>query len=82
LVAVAIPDVGDLLVWHGGSQLFPLSEVPVVDPTGAGDAFMAGLIAGLRLGAQAARAGEVAVAAASATVQRLGGRPDLKTLTY
>ncbi|MBO0866514.1 MAG: bifunctional hydroxymethylpyrimidine kinase/phosphomethylpyrimidine kinase [Mycobacterium sp.] len=82
LVAMAIPDAGNLLVWHDGSRLFPLSEVPVLDPTGAGDAFVAGLIAGLRRGAHPERAGELAVAAASATVQRLGGRPDLKSLTY
>ncbi|MBV9353341.1 MAG: bifunctional hydroxymethylpyrimidine kinase/phosphomethylpyrimidine kinase [Mycobacterium sp.] len=80
LVAVALPDVGNLLVWRGGSRLFPLPEVEVIDPTGAGDAFVAGMIAALRRGEDATGAGELAVAAASATVQRLGGRPDLKAL--
>jgi ribokinase len=81
LVAVAIPDVGDLLVWRDDSHLFPFSKVEVVDPTGAGDAFVAGLIAALRKGSPLAEAGELAVAAATSTVQRLGGRPDLTALT-
>ena len=78
LVAVALPDAGNLFVWRGGSRLFPLPKVSVIDPTGAGDAFVAGMIAALRRGEDASGAGELAVAAASATVQRLGGRPDLK----
>ena len=51
LVALAVPDVGDLLVWPSGSELVPLAEVPVVDPTGAGDAFVAALSVALRGGA-------------------------------
>ncbi|UXA06992.1 hypothetical protein KXD96_02145 [Mycobacterium sp. SMC-2] len=81
LVALAVPDVGDLLVWKGGSELFEFADVDVVDPTGAGDAFVAALIAALRDGASPPQAGRRASAAASATVQRLGGRPDLSGLT-
>ncbi|OJZ73673.1 ribokinase [Mycobacterium paraffinicum] len=81
LVALAVPDVGDLLAWKGGSELFEFADVDVVDPTGAGDAFMAGLICALRDGAEPRQAGTRASAAASATVQRLGGRPDLSGLT-
>lgn len=77
LVAIAVPDVGDLMVWSGGSELFEFADVDVVDPTGAGDAFVAGLISALRDGADPHAAGRRATAAASATVQRLGGRPDL-----
>ncbi|MGN6336323.1 PfkB family carbohydrate kinase [Mycobacterium sp.] len=80
LVAIAVPEVGDLLVWPGGSEVFEFADVEVVDPTGAGDAFVAGLIAGLREGAAPREAGRRASAAASATVQRLGGRPDLTAL--
>lgn len=80
LVALAVPDVGDLLAWQGGSELFEFGDVDVVDPTGAGDAFVAGLIAALRDGAEPRQAGRRASAAASATVQRLGGRPDLSGL--
>ncbi|OBG36816.1 ribokinase [Mycobacterium alsense] len=81
LVALAVPDVGDLLVWQDGRALFEFSDVEVVDPTGAGDAFVAGLIAALREGADPRQAGGRAAAAASATVQRLGGRPDLTALS-
>ncbi|GLW73838.1 ribokinase [Kitasatospora phosalacinea] len=80
LVALAVPDRGDLLVWPGGELLLPLADVPVADPTGAGDAFVAGLVAGLRHGSDPAAAGRLAAAAAGATVQRLGGRPDLSGL--
>ncbi|BBZ42090.1 PfkB family carbohydrate kinase [Mycobacterium conspicuum] len=77
LVALAVPGVGDLLVWGEDSQLFEFSAVQVVDPTGAGDAFTAGLIAALRDGDGPREAGRRAAAAASSTVQRLGGRPNL-----
>lgn len=80
LVALAVPDVGDLVVWNGGTELFEFADVDVVDPTGAGDAFVAGLISALRDGAGPRRAGTRAAAAASSTVQRLGGRPDLTGL--
>ncbi|OBK53972.1 PfkB family carbohydrate kinase [Mycobacterium sp. 1081908.1] len=80
LVALAVPDVGDLLVWQGERELFEFADVEVVDPTGAGDAFVAGLIAALRDGAGPSQAGGRAAAAASSTVQRLGGRPDLTGL--
>ncbi|BBY25979.1 PfkB family carbohydrate kinase [Mycolicibacterium sediminis] len=80
LVALAVPDVGDVLVWDGDHALFPHADVPVVDRTGAGDAFVAGLLAALRRGDDPRRAGELASAAAGSTVQRLGGRPDLSSL--
>ncbi|OBG32348.1 PfkB family carbohydrate kinase, partial [Mycobacterium sp. E3198] len=80
LVALAVPDVGDLLVWDGDHELFEFADVEVVDPTGAGDAFVAGLIAALRAGAGPRQAGGRAAAAAGSTVQRLGGRPDLTGL--
>jgi ribokinase len=80
LVALAIPEAGDLLVWPGGHRHFGLAEVPVVDRTGAGDAFVAGLIAALRQGASPDCAGELASAAAASTVTHLGGRPNLASL--
>ncbi|OMC31278.1 hypothetical protein A5740_15255 [Mycobacterium sp. GA-1841] len=80
LVALAIRGVGDLLAWPGGSKLFPHSSAPVVDRTGAGDAFMAGLIAGLVRGADPIGAGRLAAQATSVVVQRLGGRPALQGL--
>lgn len=47
------------------------------DPARAGDAFTAGLIAGLAGGGPPQRAAHLAVAAAGATVGHPGGRPDL-----
>jgi ribokinase len=80
LVALAIAGVGDLLVWPGHSQLYPLAKTPTVVPTGAGDAFMAGLVAALRHGDRPVDAGKLATRAAGATVTHLGGRPDLTRL--
>lgn len=80
LATIAVPKVGDLVAWGGGSRLIEFADVDVVDPTGAGDAFVAALIAALREGAAPPEAGGRAAAAASATVQRLGGRPDLTAL--
>jgi ribokinase len=80
LMALAIPDVGDLLVWPGDSQLYPLAKTKTIDPTGAGDAFMAGLIAALRHGDRPVDAGKLATRAAASTVTHLGGRPDLTHL--
>ncbi|WNG87779.1 PfkB family carbohydrate kinase [Mycobacterium sp. ITM-2016-00317] len=80
LVALAVPGVGDLIAWADGHCLFPYPDVPVRDRTGAGDAFMAGLIAVLRRGGSAVAAGDMATRAAGATVTRVGGRPDLSDL--
>ncbi|MCW4386102.1 PfkB family carbohydrate kinase [Salinibacterium sp. SYSU T00001] len=80
LVAVAVPGQGDLVVWDGGEVFTPLGDEEVVDPTGAGDAFVAGLVTGLRAGHGQQHSAELAHAAAGATVTRLGGRPDLTGL--
>ncbi|MDF2823889.1 MAG: putative kinase, pfkB family carbohydrate kinase family, partial [Mycobacterium sp.] len=77
IVAVAVPGIGDLVVWSSGHHLVRHGDAEVIDQTGAGDAFVAGLIAALCGGADPARAGDCAGAAAGSTVQRLGGRPDL-----
>lgn len=77
LVAVTVPEEGDLVVWAEGEHLVPHGTAHVVDPTGAGDAFLAGLAIGLRRGDSPQEAARRAGAAATATVQRLGGRPDL-----
>ncbi len=82
VVALGVRGRGDLVAWTGGSRFFPFPEggAPIVDPTGAGDAFLAGLVAALRRGASPETAGADAVAAAASTVRRLGGRPDLSRL--
>ena len=77
LVALAIGGVGNLIAWPEGQVLLPLADIPVVDTTGAGDAFMAGLITALAQDGGPQRAARLAVAAAGATVGHPGGRPAL-----
>jgi ribokinase len=82
LVALAVGDAGNYFAWQGGSwgsgELWlPLTPTPVVDITGAGDAFTAALIAGLDSDGSPERAARLAVAAAGATVGYPGGRPEL-----
>lgn len=77
LVALAVGDAGNYFAWRGGEALLPLSPVPVVDTTGAGDALTAALIAALRAGYAPERTARLAVAAAAATVGHPGGRPRL-----
>jgi ribokinase len=78
IVAVGLPGGGDLLVWRDGQVELPPGADPVVDPTGGGDSFVAGLVVALHSGAQPAQAGRAAAHAAASTVSRAGGRPDLK----
>ncbi|WP_214364433.1 PfkB family carbohydrate kinase [Pseudonocardia sp. H11422] len=77
LVVLDAGHEGNVLVWEGGEVVVPLVDVVVVDTTGAGDAFVAGLVAGLARGAGPEQAGRLATAAAALTVGRLGGRPHL-----
>jgi ribokinase len=77
VVALAVDGTGNLVAWPGGDLLIPLTDTPVADTTGAGDAFMAALITALDRGDDPARAGRLAVAAAGATVGHPGGRPAL-----
>ena len=78
LVAVGLPGGGDLLVWTQGQLELPPGAETVVDATGGGDSFTAGLIAALSSGAGPEQAGRVAARAAASTVRRLGGRPGLR----
>jgi ribokinase len=79
LVALAVPRVGNVFVWPEGHLCLPLVATDVVDTTGAGDAFVAGLAAALLRGLPPAVAGRYASAAAAATVGHPGGRPCLST---
>lgn len=78
LVALAAGQEANVLVWRGGEQVFPLIDAPVVDRTGAGDAYTAALTAVLTRDGSPAAAGQLASAAAASAVGRLGGRPDLR----
>jgi len=75
LAALAAGPDGNAIVWPGGSVVLPLTGGPEVDTTGAGDAFVAALVAALARGDGAADAGRQAVAAAGQAVAHLGGRP-------
>ena len=77
LVALAVGGLGNLIAWADDSMFLPLPDTQVMDTTGAGDAFVAGLITALAQGGDPGRAGRVAAAAASATVGHLGRRPAL-----
>jgi ribokinase len=77
LVALTVPGVGDLVGWPGGSELFEHAPGPVVDPTGGGDAFIAGLVTALLHDCDPRRAGAAGAHCAARTVQTLGGRPTL-----
>lgn len=80
VVALTVDGQGDLVAWPDGSAFFAFGDAPVVDPTGAGDAFVAGLVSGLRRGLHPREAGDLAHRCAAATVGRMGGRPDLRAL--
>jgi ribokinase len=77
IVALAVGTEANVVAWPGGHVVLPLLGGEAVDPTGGGDAFVAGLAAALLEGADSQSAGWFAAAAAASTVQRLGGRPDL-----
>lgn len=56
----------------------PFGNETVVDPTGGGDSFVAGLVDALRRGLSPAQAAQRASDTAASTVTRLGGRPNLR----
>lgn len=80
VVAFTTPVGSHLVAWHGGRRVLPFGVVDTVDVTGAGDAYVAGLVTGLRAGADPGEAAELASACADAAVLRLGGRPELASL--
>lgn len=68
---------GNVFVTRTGHEFLPLSDVPVVDTTGAGDALVATLTYALTSGEPLPKAARLAVAAAAATTRHAGGRPQL-----
>lgn len=77
LAALAVDGTGNVFVWPGDHLFLPLVDTEVVDQTGAGDAFVAGLVTALVRGGGPREAAQLAVAAAAATVGHAGGRPHL-----
>ncbi len=75
MVVLGAGSEGNVVVWPDGEAVLPLGDADVVDTTGAGDAFTAGIVAALDRGPEeAARWGS---AAAGLTVGHVGGRPRL-----
>jgi sugar/nucleoside kinase (ribokinase family) len=75
-VIVTTGERGSLL--KEGENTHRIPSVPAqreVDPTGAGDAFNAGVLAGLAQGASLAESATAAASLAADAVSRLGGRP-------
>lgn len=80
-VALAVSGFGDVFVWPEGDVHIPYGTADVIDTTGAGDAMTAALTSVLYRGGGPELAAHLAATAATATVRRLGGRPDLTALT-
>lgn len=78
LVVLGAGADGDVAARPGGELVVPHADVPVVDTTGAGDAFSAALVAALaRDPEDPAAAVRDGADAAGRTVVHLGGRPSL-----
>ncbi|GAA4603744.1 PfkB family carbohydrate kinase [Actinoplanes octamycinicus] len=77
LVALGV-DGGNRFFWAGGGVFLPHPDGPVVDTTGAGDAFTAALAVALVRGESPESAARRAVAATGQSVGRPGGRPALR----
>jgi sugar/nucleoside kinase (ribokinase family) len=75
LVVVTLGGEGSLLATRDGAGRVPPAAADVVDVTGAGDAYAAGLLAALIGGAADAEAGAAAAALAAIAVTRVGARP-------
>jgi ribokinase len=73
-VCIKLPDGGALLMSERGTELAKPPKVKVVDKTGAGDAFAAGLCVALYEDLQPRAALRMAVAAASFAVTRYGSQ--------
>lgn len=75
LVVVTLGAEGSLIATSDGVEHVPSVPAEVVDVTGAGDAYAAGLLAALVGGATDAEAAAAAAALAAQAVTRVGARP-------
>lgn len=71
---ITLGSAGSLVVDAFGSTSVPAHRVPVVDTTGAGDAFVGAVACELARGAALADAVRFATAVAALSVQRLGAQ--------
>jgi adenosine kinase len=73
IIAVTLGGEGSVIHTPDGVEEIPVARIDrVVDPTGAGDAYIAGLLAGLRRGLPARTAGRMGALAAAYVVERSG----------
>ncbi|MCM8749141.1 carbohydrate kinase family protein [Thermomicrobiaceae bacterium CFH 74404] len=80
LAAISRGAEGCVIVTRRDITPVPAFEVPVVDTTGAGDAFAAGIVYGLLRRWEPARLGQFANAMGALAVRALGARAGLPTL--
>jgi len=76
LVALTLGPAGSLLWREGESVSVPAGQVAVVDTTGAGDAYLGGLLAGLRHGLDLENAARLGNACGGACCEQIGAFPD------
>jgi len=76
IVVVTDGEAGCAIASDGYEGWVAARRVKAVDTTGAGDAFLGGLLAGLRYGLPLAHAGRLANACGAACVTKLGAFPD------
>jgi sugar/nucleoside kinase (ribokinase family) len=81
-VAVTMGAEGCLVAWRGSGPpvALPALPVPVVDTTGCGDGFTAGMLAGLLLGAGPADAAWLGIACGSLVATGLGSDAGIESL--
>lgn len=77
LVVLELAGEGNVFVNGNGHEFLPHARTEQVDTTGSGDALVAALTAALTDGAPLHSAARLAVAAAAATTEHVGGRPRL-----
>jgi ribokinase len=78
IAVVQAGSAGDVVVRGEEEVRLPRLDVPVVDPTGGGDALIATLLVLVARGRPLPDAARLASAAAAHTVARLGGRPTFR----
>ena len=76
LVALTLGPAGALLLAEGRAITVPAPEVRVIDTTGAGDAFLGGLLAGVAAGLDLEAAAKLGNACGGACCEQIGAFPD------
>ncbi len=76
LVALTLGAAGSLLLSESEVVTVPAAQVGVVDTTGAGDAFLGGLLAGLHAGLDLESAAKLGNACGGACCEQIGAFPD------